>query len=61
MGCGSLYITLAAYLHISLQMLGEEQLIRELKLGEVNHDRVRKWITCQKAHITWTPSCHKGR
>jgi hypothetical protein len=25
-------------------MLGEGQLIRELKLGGVNHDRVRKWV-----------------
>jgi hypothetical protein len=25
-------------------MLGEDQLIRELKLGGVNHDRMRKWV-----------------
>jgi hypothetical protein len=25
-------------------MLGEGQLIRELKLGAVKHDRMRKWI-----------------
>jgi hypothetical protein len=36
--------TLAGRLHISLLMLGEDQLIRELKLGGVNHDRMRKWV-----------------
>jgi hypothetical protein len=25
-------------------MLGEGQLIRELKLGRVNHDKMRKWV-----------------
>jgi hypothetical protein len=25
-------------------MLGEGQLIRELKLGRVNHNRMRKWV-----------------
>jgi hypothetical protein len=37
---------------ISLWMLGKGQPIRELKLGGVNHDRVREWVMCQKAHIT---------
>jgi hypothetical protein len=38
------HLTLAAYLCICLGMLGEVQLIRELKLGEANHDRMRKKI-----------------
>jgi hypothetical protein len=29
---------------MSLYMLEEVQLIMELKLGEVNHDRMRKWV-----------------
>jgi hypothetical protein len=48
----SRYLTLAPCLHIRLQMLGEEQLIRELKLDGVNHDKVREWVVHWKAHIT---------
>jgi hypothetical protein len=35
------HLTPATCLCISLRMLGEGQLIRELKLGEVNPDRMR--------------------
>jgi hypothetical protein len=55
----SRHLTLALYLHISLQMLGEGQLIRELKLSGINHNRVREWVMYQKACITWRPSCHQ--
>jgi hypothetical protein len=32
------HLTLAAWLYISLRM------IKELKLGGANHDRMRKWV-----------------
>jgi hypothetical protein len=41
-----------AWLLINLGMLGEGQVIRELRLGGVNPDRMRKWVRlcmCQKA------------
>jgi hypothetical protein len=41
-------------------MLGEGQLIRELKLGGVNHIG-KKLSTCQKAYITGRPSHYKKR
>jgi hypothetical protein len=30
-------------------MFREEQLIRELKLGGVNHNRMREWVNCVPA------------
>jgi hypothetical protein len=41
----SRHLTLAAYLPISLKMLGEGQLIQKLKLGGANHDRVGEQVT----------------
>jgi hypothetical protein len=32
------------HLHITLWMLEEDQLIRELKVGGVNQDIARKWV-----------------
>jgi hypothetical protein len=44
-------------------MLGEGQLIRELKLGEVHQDKMRKWIKTVRArkHISQgdLPATHK--
>jgi hypothetical protein len=46
-------------------MLAEGQLIRELKLGWVNHDRVREWIKTvykPESHMSQgDPVRHKGR
>jgi hypothetical protein len=55
-------LTLAAFLQVSLRML-EGQLMRELKLGGINHNRMRKWVKpvyCQKVHVTGRPSRHKA-
>jgi hypothetical protein len=45
-------------------VLGERQLIRELKLGGVNHDRMRKWektVYMPESNIKGRPSHHKKR
>jgi hypothetical protein len=35
-------------------MLGKEQLTRELKLGGINHNRMRKWVktVCARRHMS---------
>jgi hypothetical protein len=44
-------------------MLGEGQLIRELKVGRINHDKIRKWVKTflpqRKADITLSPPIPK--
>jgi hypothetical protein len=37
-------------------MLGEGQLIRELKVGGVNHNRMRKWV---KTMYVPESTCHR--
>jgi hypothetical protein len=37
-------------------MLGEGQLIRELKLGGANHDRIKKWV---KTLFLPESTCHR--
>jgi hypothetical protein len=49
---------------MSLWILGEGQQIRELELGGVTQDKMRKCVKtvlCQKAQITRRPFHHNGK